>query len=668
MIRKFADMFQPIMFARGAALLACLSGLVTLAGWTVGNHILVRLHHGFAPMKPNTAFALIACGIVLLLRIRPEAAPWRHAAGRVLAGLIAGIGTITLLQYVSGWNSGLDTWIFAEALQATGLPHSGRMTHAAAFNFILLGFALGALDFEPRRGLLPAQHAALLSSLIGLLALLGYVYGMYSLYSFFAYSSMALHTSITFSFLGLGVMMARPGKGLMSVVTSPHGGGMMARRLLPAAVLLPAALGWLRLQGELIGLYDGRFGLALFASSNIITFVILVWLSARGLNRLDTRRQRAHETVLEAERGLRDANNLLQREVAEHKRTEQARRLTERQLQQSQKMEAMGTLAGGIAHDFNNILTAIFLNADRARKNLPEDSPVRKNLEEISRAGTRAADLVRRIMTFGRQTEPDLQPLDLRHSVEDSLELLRLSLPPNVQLATALTASLPPVAADATQIHQILLNLGTNAIHAMEEKGGILDIRLDLVHVSHELADLLNELREGPHIRLAVGDNGKGMEKAVLERVYDPFFTTKPPGVGTGLGLSVVHGIMKAHRGCVTVYSEPGRGTIFHLYFPVAGAGTGNSPASDISPRGSGERLLYVDDEPVILSAAAEMLEGLGYRVAAYEDPRAALAGLQADPDAFDLLLTDFSMPGLSGLDLAREALKVRPGIPVVVC
>ena len=570
---RLVGMTEPSSLARGAAWLAILSGSLTLIGWMTGSVTLTQVLPGYASMKPYTALCFILCGISLRLHGVTDS-PKAVRAARLCALLPLLLGALTLTEYVAGWNSGFESWLFGDLLRASGLPHPGRMTHASAFNFALLGLALANLDFEPRRGFRPAQHAALLSSFIGLVGLLGYVYGASSLYGFFAYSSMALHTAFTFTFLGLGVMMARPDKALMAVVTSPHGGGLTARRMLPAAVILPAVIGWFRLQGELLGWYDERFGVALFATTTIITFVVLVWFSARDLNRIEAKRRRAHDSAVEAALELRKAYDQLRAEIAEHRRTEDARQKAEAQLQHAQKMEALGTLAGGIAHDFNNILAAVYLHADRARKHIPDDHPARKNLDEISKAGGRAADLVRRIMTFSRQRDAQRRTLDLAEAVEDSLQLLTLSIPPNVNLRKRLSENLPSVAADATQVHQILLNLGSNALHALGEKGGVIDIALDTVRVTPQAGQA--QLNNGLYVRLSFGDNGSGMEKAVLERIFDPFFTTKPAGVGTCLGLPMVHGIMKLHQGAVTVQSEQGQGARFTLYFPaeedVAGA------------------------------------------------------------------------------------------------
>jgi signal transduction histidine kinase/CheY-like chemotaxis protein len=668
---RLATLIQPLSLARAAGGLAFFVGSLSMLGWATGTEALIRVLPGLAPMKPNTTLCFILCGVSLCLEsLRRTEKRWIPLLAKACAALVALIGAVTLVEHFTGWNPGLDFWMFPEALKATGLPHPGRMTHAASLNFTLLGFALLCLDLEPWRGFRPAQHAALLSSLVGLVGLLGYAYGVPSLYGFFAYSSMALHTAFVFTFLGLGVMMARPDKALMAVVTSPHGGGITARRVLPAAVLLPSILGWLRLQGELAGWYDTRFGLSLFASANIITFVTLVWFSARSVNRIDAKRRRTHDAAVEGAHELRKAYDQLRAETAEHRRTEDARKKAEGQLQHAQKMEALGTLAGGIAHDFNNILAAVYLHADRARKHVAEEHPARRNLDEISKAAARAADLVRRIMTFSRQGDARRRTIRIAEAVEDSLQLLALSIPPRVELRKRFAEDLPPVAADATQVHQILLNLGSNALHALGDQPGVLEVTMDPVRIAPQPEHLAGQLKEGLYVRLAFSDNGKGMDKDVLDRIFDPFFTTKPAGVGTGLGLPVVHGIMKQHEGAIMAYSEPGRGTRFNLYFPAAEEGAeaaGAAPQPLVPVRGRGERLLCVDDNPSVLSGVQEMLEYLGYAVTAHESPDAALEALRAAPGDFDLLLTDFAMPGMSGLELTRKALEVRPELPVVL-
>jgi len=343
------------------------------------------------------------------------------------------------------------------------------------------------------------------------------------------------------------------------------------------------------------------------------------------------------------------------------------RKKIEAQLLQAHKMEAIGQLAGGIAHDFNNILTAITGNTKLALDDLPEDHPVRDSLREIGKASERAVDLVRRILTFSRQQPQERKIIQLRPVVEEALKLLRASLPAMMEIRTDFLAEEPAVLADATQIHQVIMNLGTNASHAMGEEG-ILEVREAMIDVDADLARTSPELRVGRYLHLLVSDSGCGMDRATLARIFDPFFTTKATGEGTGLGLSVVHGIMKAHDGAITVYSEPGVGTAFHLYFPMVEGGVSAAPTSATPPpRGHGERLLYVDDEEPLVYLATQVLGRLGYEVTGFVEAEAALKAFLAEPDRFDVIITDLSMPRLSGRDLATRILQVRPNIPIIL-
>ena len=343
------------------------------------------------------------------------------------------------------------------------------------------------------------------------------------------------------------------------------------------------------------------------------------------------------------------------------------RKKLERQLQVSQRLEAVGQLAAGIAHDFNNILTAISGNTKLALADLPPDHPVQQNLTEIQKASSRATKLVRQILTFSRQQESKREVIKLAPVIEEVLELLRASLPAKIEIRTHFSPDVPAVSADTTQMHQILMNLATNAADAMQD-GGVLDVRLETVVVSADLARTCAELQEGPYVRLSIADAGCGMTPATMEHIFEPFFTTKPQGQGTGLGLSVVHGIMKNHGGAITVYSEPGKGTVFHLYLPAAQRGTEETQArSHTVFRGQGQRVLYVDDEEPLVLLMTRMLEQLGYKVTGCTDPEKALEMSRSGPQDFDVVVSDLSMPGMSGVDLARELLQIRPGIPILV-
>ena len=344
------------------------------------------------------------------------------------------------------------------------------------------------------------------------------------------------------------------------------------------------------------------------------------------------------------------------------------RQRAEAQLRQAQRIQALGTLAGGIAHDFNNVLAAVGGNAELAARGLPTDHPAHKHLRRIEQATERAADLVQRILAFSRQQEPRWASVRLQRVVEEVLTLLRATLSPAIQIRTAFDPEAPTVRADSSQIHQVLMNLGTNAAHAMGDRGGVLEVRLETVTLDAGAALVAPELREGRHVKLSVGDTGCGMDGATLERIFEPFFTTKAVNHGTGLGLSVVHGILKSHAAAITVESQPGRGTTFHLYFPAADATVADATAPGAEDvRGHGEHILCIDDEEAIVDVATLLLEGLGYRVTGSTDAGQALEDFRSRPYEFAAVVTDLAMPGLSGADLARQVREIRPGIPIVV-
>jgi PAS domain S-box-containing protein len=344
-----------------------------------------------------------------------------------------------------------------------------------------------------------------------------------------------------------------------------------------------------------------------------------------------------------------------------------ARKHAEDSQRHSQKIEALGTLAGGIAHDFNNILLAITGNARLAMADLPPDHPIRRSLVEIDKASARATHLVHRILAFSRQSEPRREVIALPPTIEEALRLLRAPLPAMIEIKTHFAENLPAVRADSTQIHQIIMNLITNSAHAIGDEAGVVTVAVDTVDVD-EGSTPVRELKAGRYVRVRVSDTGSGMEEGTQERIFDPFFTTKPAGQGTGLGLSVVHGIVRNHEGTITVESRVGAGTTFHLYFPAAAQVA--KPARE-SPRvalkGQGQRVMYVDDESSLVYLAKRMLERLGYAVSGYTDPVQALGAFQEQPDAFDVVVTDVSMPGMSGFHFARAVLAARPDVPILM-
>ncbi len=356
------------------------------------------------------------------------------------------------------------------------------------------------------------------------------------------------------------------------------------------------------------------------------------------------------------------------RDITPRKRAEEERRRLELQLQQAQRMQSLGTLAGGIAHDFNNILTAIAGNAELGLLDAEPGGGAHESFIEIRTAARRAADLVRQILAFSRQDAPDRRVLDVRGVIEEALRLLRATLPATIELETRLSSDTPKISADASQIHQVLMNLVTNASHAMASRCGVLSVTTERLLVDATRADESPELREGAYACISVSDTGSGMDAATLARAFEPFFTTKPKGQGTGLGLSVVHGIMQSHHGSVTLESAPERGTTFRLYFPAAAA-RAEEPveARPEPPRSAGHHILYVDDEEALVFLATRMLPRSGYRVTAYSDALRALSDFRARANDFDAVVTDISMPGLSGPDLVRELWAIRPDVPVLM-
>ncbi len=341
----------------------------------------------------------------------------------------------------------------------------------------------------------------------------------------------------------------------------------------------------------------------------------------------------------------------------------------EDQLRQSQKMEAIGTLAGGIAHDFNNILSGIFGYADLATVNLDNPDKSKKHIQQIKAGASRAADLVQQILTFSRRGEHQKNPVKLYLIVKEAIKFLRSSIPSNIEIKEKISTRSTAIA-DPTQIHQIIMNLCTNASQAMQESGGTLSISLEDVEIpkSRTIPDL--GIQAGDYIRMEVSDTGTGMDPDTLARIFEPYFTTKEIGKGTGLGLAVVLGIVEEYKGFVKAYSEPGSGTTFHVYFPLAKAHTRKrgfkSPKKRLE-KGSGH-VMVVDDDGDILASTREILQNYGYRVTGFPNGDQAFDAVRNCPDSFDLVITDRTMPKMTGDVLARELFKIRPDLPVILC
>ena len=367
---------------------------------------------------------------------------------------------------------------------------------------------------------------------------------------------------------------------------------------------------------------------------------------------------------------LKDKPHILAiaRDISDLKSAQKEQEQLKTQLIQAQKMEAIGTLAGGIAHDFNNILGAIIGYAEMALYDTQKDTMEHYNIDQVLRAGHRAKDLVKQILAFSRKSEQDKTVISSTPIIEEVLKLLRASLPTTIEIKQNIEPHPDPIFADQTQIHQVIMNLCTNSAHAMEDSGGILQVSLSNFELSARRASQYPELNPGPYVKLSISDTGHGMDAATMSRIFDPYFTTKEQDKGTGMGLAVVHGIVKGHGGGIHVESTPGEGTCFDILFPIMERQiTSETEELKTLPTGN-EHILFIDDEDILIDLGKNMLKKLGYRVEARTQPVEALEVFRAAPGQFDLVISDMTMPNMTGDILATELMKIRPDLPVIIC
>jgi len=407
-----------------------------------------------------------------------------------------------------------------------------------------------------------------------------------------------------------------------------------------------------RIRGMFIGLLPDKDQLIPDTSLTLLSIILL-----NTANALES---------LEFYRLLRNQNTILENKVEERTK---ALAQSERQLHQVLKIQAIGTLAGGIAHDFNNILFPIVGYTELTMDDLPEDSQARKNLEEVLSATNRAKELVQQILTFSRQSCQERKPVKVNSIIKETSKLLRATIPATINIELQLEENTGAIMGDPTQIHQVIMNLCTNAYHAMQTTGGTLEIGLKEIDVSYEDTMEKIGMKTGRHLLLTVKDEGHGIEPTVLERIFEPYFTTKELGKGTGLGLAVIHGIVKNHGGDISVTSTPGEGSVFQVYLPVIDETDEETEIAEAGQTKNGkERILLVDDEEPIVDVEQQMLERMGYTVTSHTSSTEALEVFGEKPEQFDLVITDMTMPTMTGDQLAQRLMDIRPDIPVILC
>jgi signal transduction histidine kinase/CheY-like chemotaxis protein len=637
--------------AFGCGLVAVSASCLVLVGWALDIVWLKSIVPGFVAMNPATAICFMLGGLSLVL-LRANVPSKSHGRLAKAAALVMAIvGCLRLTADLFYLEIHVDQLLFA------GTLGENRMAPNTALCFIFSGLSLLVLDLVPRRAVWPAQIFALMVVTISLVSLVGYAYGAESLYHI-AYIPMAVHTAAVFQILSIGILLARPERGVVAVLLHDGPGGVMTRRLLPAVVAIPCALGWLRLAGQHRGYYETEFGAAIMVAVTIMLFsVAMIWIAA-ALNRSDLDRH-------QAELATRQLNDELEQRVKD-RTDELANR--DAQLRQAQKMEAIGTLAGGVAHEFNNLLQAIQGYTRYAMDGLDAESDSFKDLQQVLGASDRAATLTRQLLGFSRRELLQMADIDPNSLVRGLVKMLRPLIGEQIKIELLLGENVGSIHADVGHVEQMLMNLCVNARDAMPH-GGQLSIKTEDLTLLDAYCDYHGDIQPGRYAMLAVADTGCGMPADVKAHVFEPFFTTKEVGKGTGLGLAMVYGVVQQHHGAIRVYSEPGIGTTFRIYLPtVDHASTAATTVSCKLTRGGTETILVAEDEPLVRELTERMLRRAGYHTIVATNGEEAVQLFEENMGCVSLALLDVVMPKMGGREAFQRIKAIKPAMRVVFC
>lgn len=618
--------------ARAGAVFSVLLGVTVLCGWLFEIAVLKSILPGHICMKANTAIGFVCGGLALVCLLQSESFKRLRYPAALLSLTTLMIGLFTLAEYLLHRDLKLDQLLFVDP---TELVYPGRIAYITALNFCVTGIALLLLS-RGSRALKVAQFLAAFIGLSALLAIIGYLYGVPLLHGPSRYASMGLQTGIGFLVLSISILAYSPYQGFMAVLTTARPSGWLARKLLAAAVVFPFVLGLFAIRtSAMVG--DVRFTIAAMVIAQILLFAGLIWISASRLDRSEAEEEVAKDALA----------------------------ASARMLQQSQKMEAIGLLAGGVAHDFNNLLNVILGYSELLLTDPDTSEAQRRKLEKIRKAGDTAGGLTRQLLAFGRKQVLQPKALDLNEVIGNADGFLPRLVKDDISLSMSLYPGLMAIMADPVQVEQIVLNLVINACDAMPN-GGKLHIETENTVVEDSLAPKLG-VTPGPFVRLTISDTGTGMDDETRARIFEPFYTTKAVGKGSGLGLATVYGIIKQSGGYIEVDSKVGRGTSFQVYLPATRlAASRELPSPSFVHSGGGATILVVEDSEPLRDLIFETLETMGYTALMAQDGHQAIRICTQFSSTIDLLLTDVVMPKMKGPEVMKRVKQMRPDIGVL--